>query len=289
METSVVDSTILDAARSTSWWAVPEAIANVRDAGGVFGGMEFWNQVAMAVGRPEHALRQMFSAYDFVRWHSRGLGKELTALALARPYTHLEVIHRIAEVDPDQAFRLIAQPGSAPTVRALRERLREARENVGDPSALVEGQKSRAAALTLVAQRMPAAIASSASGGIRFHKWPGTTATVSPSLVAVWRDRESVNRTVGVLVIPKSDRDTTLRGIARAGWESTFFDTYWLAVAPNMAAEVETWSCRFGLGNVGVAAVDVARAALEVASKPQALAPVPDRRRFLRLPDRYHR
>ncbi len=290
MKTSSIDSALEIAARSPNWWAVPEAIANWRDQGEVTTGMAFWRQASASAGKPEHALRQMCSAYDFVRTHSPHLPPEFVQLALGRPYTHLELLTRIAESDVARAVDLIFSPGNVQSVRDLRKVLEEVRaQSAGEMSALVEGHKARNHALAIVAEQMPKLVAPRSARAIRFRKWPGTMASVSPSLVALHPRADGLPEVVGVFVSIKASVDALHGAIARVGWESTFFDAYWLAVPAPVVSEAGALVREYRLANVGLVMFDTASSLLTLAIAPTEGAPAPDRRTLLRLPERYRR
>lgn len=289
MKTSSIDSALEIAARSPNWWAVPEAIANWRDQGEVTTGMAFWRQASASAGKPEHALRQMCSAYDFVRARSPHMPPEFAELALARPYTHLELLKRIAEADFERAVELIFFPGNVQSVRDLRKVLDDVRsKSEGDVSALVEGHNARKDILTIVAEQLPK-LASPSVQPIRFRKWPGSTASVSPSLVAIQPRIDEAPDVIGVLVSIKPNIDALHRAIARTGWESTFFDTYWLAVPASVASEADARIRQFGLPNVGLVMFDTESFLLTLVAKPTERASAPDRRSLLYLPEQYRR
>jgi len=290
MKLKNVESAIVDAARSPNWWAVPEAIANWRDQGEATTGMVFWRRAAASAGKSEHALRQMCGAYDFVRAHSPHMPPDFVALALGRPYTHLELLARIAESDFERAASLIFSPGNVQSVRDLRKVLDEVRaQSTDDTSALVEGQQTRSHALAIVADQMPRLVAPRSVGVIRFQKWSGTTASVSPSLVAIRLRPDGRPEAVGVFVSVKPSVDALHRAIARVGWDSTFFDVYWLAVPTPVASEAGALVRQYRLDNVGLVTFDAASSLLTLAFAPTEGAPAPDRRGLLRLPERYRR
>jgi len=249
--------------------------------------MAFWRRVSISAGKSEHALRQMCSAYEFVRTHPPHLPSEFVDLALRRPYTHLELIARIAETDVERAIELIFSPGNIQSVRDLRKALHDVRtKHAHDKSALVEGHQTRNDALMLVAKRLPN-IVDPLSTSFRFRKWPGTMATVSPSLVTVRPRTDAAVHVIGVFVVTKANQDALYRGVARSGWESTFFDTYWLAVPAVVVSEADILVRQFGLSNVGLVMFDVAKSEVTLAHEPTEPRPVPDRRSLLHLPDHY--
>lgn len=252
--------------------------------------MAFWRDASVAAGKPEHALRQMCSAYDFVRAHAPGMPPEFAELALARPYTHLELLTRIAEADFERAVELIFAPGNVQSVRDLRKVLDDVRSKSGDDvSALVEGHKARKDILAIVAEQLPKLIAPPSVQLIGFRKWPGSTVSVSPSLVAIQPRIDEAHDVIGVLVSIKPNIDALHRAIARTGWESTFFDTYWLVVPASVASEADAQIRQFGLPNVGLVMFDTESFLLTLLAKPTERAPAPDRRSLLYLPEQYRR
>jgi len=252
--------------------------------------MTFWRKASASAGKPEHALRQMCSAYDFVRAHSPHMPPEFAEQALARPYTHLELLTRIAEADFERAVELIFSPGNVQSVRDLRKVLDDVRSKSGDEvSALVEGHKARNDILAIVAEQMPKLIAPPSMQPIRLRKWPGTMASVSPSLLAIHPRVDEAPDVIGVLVAIKPDVAALHRAIARTGWESTFFDTYWLAVPAPVASEADARIRQFNLSNVGLVMFDDTSSLLTLLAKPTESAPVPDRRSLLHMPERYRR
>ena len=290
MKTGSIDSALKDAARSPNWWAVPEAIASWRNHGEVTTGMAFWRQASASAGKPEHALRQMCSAYEFVLTHSPHLPPEFFQLALGRPYTHLELLSRIAESDLERAIELIFFPGNVQSVRDLRRVLDEVRaKSSGDISALVEGHKARNHALTMVADQMPTLVDPYSVQAMKFRRWPGTTAAVSPSLVAIHSMADAGIQVVAVFVLTKPSLDELHRALARVGWESTFFDTYWLVVPAAVISEADALVRKYHLPNVGLVRFDSGESTLSLARAPTEDSPAPDRRSLLHLPERYRR
>ncbi|MBE0580517.1 hypothetical protein [Devosia sp.] len=290
MKASSIDSVLKDAARSPNWWAVPEAIASWRNLGNVATGMTFWGQASVAAGKPEHALRQMCSAYEFVLTHSPHLPPEFFQLALSRPYTHLELLSRISETDLERAIELIFSPGNVRSVRDLRRVLDEVRaKSDGDISALVEGHKARNHALTTVADQMPSLVAPHSVQAVKYRRWPGTTAAVSPSLVAIHTGTDAAIEVVGVFVFIKPGLDELYRALARVGWESTFFDTYWLVAPSAVISEADALVRKYHLPNVGLVQFDPGGSKLSLARAPTESSPAPDRRSLLHLPERYRR
>ncbi len=275
------------AGRSPEWRAIPEVIDKLRSSGADAGGMEFWKRVSRATGRPELSVRQMCRAYACVMQFASVLGPTRTDEVLRSSFSWLEVVGRIADVEPDRALQLLLTPSLAQGVREVREELREVRRDRHlVRNVRVRGQQRRRDAVELVARRL-ITVPDRAEPLPRFVPYAADTPTVSPTLVSI--PETTAWAAVAALVIIRSERSSLFEALRQACWEAGFFATYWLAVPVSADRELESVTTRLAIGNLGIARFDVVADEVQATLRPARAIPDPDRRSFIVIPDRHQR
>jgi hypothetical protein len=203
------------------------------------------------------------------------------------PFSHAEMLSRIAKLDPLTAattIRDLAGAGTLPRFRALRDQYYALRESASRASPILAGQmaarKFTAMCLDLL-KRTNAAILPDYQGEQRIQiiKWPGIFRYASPTLAIGHRNSSGKLEIDGAdcyaIYGDRTNEETAKRAV-RIATECTFFRRFWVFVPALSAGGQLASACQeLSLNNVGI---------VELASngfhwlKHASAGPLPDRR-----------
>lgn len=256
-----------------------------------------WAKVAAQLsGYSINQIRQMQRTLATLEtFHSRSKQPSLTSTLHAFPYSHLEMLARIAKLDPDivrNYLRLDAIANRQPTYRELRDRYYELREKVPHQSSpIATGMKAtrqfESLCLDLLisnnAEPLYRSLASS-TWERRITRWTGTFRYASPALL-IESHRDNQDRQIDAAdcftVYGDIAQDETIRRLQRIAFEASFFTNFWIMLPTWSPGHLFESECKtLELQNVGIAHVDpekrlIARVMLPIGS------PQPDRRPLL--------
>lgn len=247
--------------RGVSWPTIIEALRELEAPGPTDEKGRRWILVAAELtGYSPNQLRQAERAIAAVdkllsRPHERDA-------ALGWPITSLEVVARIAALDPERARDLLTR-SVVPTIRSLR--LIHEQVQAGEGARLSPqsaGHRSaRAFNDTLIKSLSASPILRRILGldrsphDIQLVAWPGGFRYAHPTCLAVEDDglNGRLHAFQGLRLIGDLNLDGATKAIVRAAVESTCFATYHLVVTRQSDAEALDWmSGDLGLANLGV-------------------------------------
>lgn len=283
--------------RTTHWEKLVDALNQLEATSPADEQGRPWAKVAAQLsGYSVNQLRQMqrtLASLEALHTEARGL--RLASTLLAVPFSHLEILVRIAKFDPDVAIKYLQSAGTQnrpPTYRELRERFYELRDKTpqhASPIAvgLRTSRQFENICLDLLVSNhgeplyRPQAVSRCER---RIVRWPGAFRYASPDLLIESRARNQtpqIDAADCFIVYGDVSQDETMRRIQRIAFEASFFTCFWIMLP--------TWSpgwlfeslCkRLRIRNVGVVAIDPETRIIAHVSPPIG-APEPDRREIL--------
>jgi hypothetical protein len=261
-----------------------------------------WARVAAQLsGYSVNQLRQMQRTWAALEeLHSKTKKLTLASSLLAFPFSHLEIIARIAKLDSDAAIRYLRSAGTTnkpPAYRELRKHFYTLRdETPQEASPIAAGLKTARQfedlCLKLLKQDHAAKLypseALTPEKCLERHikRWPGAFRYASPDLLIESRltgDSTQIDAADCFTLYGDIAQEETIRRIRRVAFEASFFPVFWMML-PNwspctlFASECETLELR----NVGVVEVNPERGTVKVVKHPNQRTAKHDRARLLR-------
>lgn len=251
-----------------------------------------WVKVAAAASEfTTNQLRQMdrtLSALEAFAANNPSLS--LTSI-LSLPFSHLELIVRIAKADRAMAEKLLTEESNSGrrTYRDLRDRYDEIRSRMtGRASSRSAGQQSKhqftKSCFDLLSMKHNLQALCSYDAGfdrIKLLKWSGTFQYASPDFVILHsiNGRNFVYGLECLMIYGDVHQDGSVREILKAATEATFFKKYFVLVPPwspvdLLGQHIETLE----LHTVGRVLVEAGK--LKPLDKPEGY-PSPDRQKLL--------
>ncbi|EIZ84319.1 MULTISPECIES: hypothetical protein [Methylobacterium] len=204
-----------------------------------------WVKVAAAASRfTTNQLRQMDRTLSALEALAANNPRLSLAPILALPFSHLELIVRIAKADRETAEKLLSDESgwSRRTYRDLRHRYDEIRSSMtGRASSRSAGQQSRhqfaktCFELLAVEQNLRDLCGYDPdTDKIRLLKWTGTFQYASPDFVILHRvnGERFVYGVECLLIYGDVHEDGSVREVLKAATEATFFKKYFMFVPP---------------------------------------------------------
>jgi len=256
-----------------------------------------WAKVAAQLsGYSVNQIRQMQRTLATLEaLQSRGKQPSLTSTLHRFPYSHLEMLARIAKIDPDWANKHLRSDAFAnrqPTYRELRDQYYKLREKTPQQSsAIAAGMKTSRQFENLCLELLMSNHAEplyrsqvGASKERRITRWPGAFRYASPDLLIEGRgdnQASEVDAADCFTVYGDIKQEETIRRIQRIAFEASFFTTFWIMLPTWSPGELFESECKtLQLRNVGIVAVDSEKRAIARVTAPTG-PPVPDRRQLL--------
>ena len=207
----------------------------------------------------------------------------------AFPFSHVEILARIAKTNPDVAIDAMSGYFSAnrpPSYRELRERFYEVRSQATQASPIAAGQQTSRAFETLCFNLLKQENAQILYGAEqaprrRIIKWPSGFRYASPDIIIGIRDEDGrlqIDAVDCYAIYGDISQDETARRVSRVATESTFFRNFWIMLPTwSVRSLVESMCRELKLDNVGIVDVDPQTREAFRAVEPSG-PPVPDRR-----------
>ncbi len=295
--------TFRDARRNaTPWPRLAEALNRLETTRATDEHGRSWARVAAELSNYSvNQLRQMQRTLAALeQLHTKNSTFDLPSTLEMFPFSHLEIIARIAKLDPEAAVKYLKPAHGqhkASRYRELRDQyyiLRDKTPRLTSP--IAAGLKTSRQFEDLCLELLKANHASdlyeserSKPGALdvperQITRWPGAFRYASPDLLIEVRSattRAQVDAADCLTVYGDIGQDETVRHIRRIAFEASFFTTFWIMLpiwSPHwlFASECETLE----LFNVGVAAVDPQSRRISLVRAPQG-SPKHDRRKLL--------
>lgn len=212
--------------------------------------------------------------------------------ALQLPFSHLEMIARIAKVDRGAAERFLSpdEVASGYTYRAVRDFYYQARAKINGRTSPQSVGLQSARQFTKRCHELfsdPSNLRLLHGGGAdpahrRFLKWPGGFNYANPDFIIIDdTDKErSIDAIDCVTIFGDVNQDITVKEVLRSFTESIFFRHYFVCLPSYSPIWLfSQHRDRIRLDNIGV--VEVGESSVELVAPPEG-GPCPDRQKLLR-------
>jgi hypothetical protein len=257
---------VIDGARKTGlpWPDVARALTNAEQANVLDGsGRTIVRAAAERSGYSRNQLRQMQRTRKVLEALPNINAADLQRI-FAWPFSHAEMLSRIAKLDQDVAVNMIRQlmkEAELPSFRVLRQQYYDLRVSASSVSPILAGQMAArkfASTCFELLTRTKATILPGYQAGkkIQIIKWPGAFQYASPTFAIGRRNPNGELEIDAVdcyaITNKLTDKEAAERAV-RVATECTFFRYFWIFV-PNrlVAGQLRSEIRELKLGNVGI-------------------------------------
>lgn len=293
-------------AQKISWDKLVQALGEVEALSPTDEKGRSWARVAAQLsGYSVNQLRQMQRTWLVLdELHSRTKDLPLASTLLAFPFSHLEIIARIAKFDSDAALehlRSAKKSNRLPSYRSLRELFYELRDKAPqEASPIAAGLKTARQFETLCldllkTNKIAKLYPSDEFLECRVSRWPGAFRYASPDLLIEARPANSsvqIDAADCFTLYGDISQDEAIRRIGRIAFEASFFAVFWMMLPNWSPVGLFVRECeKLELRNVGVVQIDPERRTLKVIRPPDQKSAKHDRAELLRtgMPATYFR
>lgn len=256
-----------------------------------------WARVAAQLsGYSVNQLRQMQRTWSALEeLHSKSKSLTLASTLLAFPFSHLEIIARIAKLDSDAAIKCLRSSGGSnrlPSYRSLRDLFYHLRDKAPqEASPIAAGLKTARQFQDLCLELMKAGqvaelYPAERKRERRIARWPGAFRYASPDLLIESRltsKSSQIDAADCFTLYGDLSQEEAIRRIKRIAFDATFFTAFWLMLPNWSPAWLFVKECEtLELLNVGVVEVNPERRILKVLRYPERASATHDRTKLLR-------
>lgn len=277
--------------RTVSWTDVVRVLTALEATSSMDAEGRPWARVvATASGYGLNQLRKMQRSLKAIEQLSKRNEFDVDKLLRSVPFSHVEVLARIAKADEQRGLKLIRDCMTANrllTYRELLEQFYEVRDNAPQLSSVAAGQRAarkfEAFCFDLLSQTNATILPGFSGRRVKVVRWSGGLRYASPDLVIAFRDEKHeliVDAVDCYSIYGDVGQDETAKRMARVAVESTFFRNFWILMPPWSPAWLVRSMCEeLRLQNVGIIVVDPETKGIDKhqAWAPSGKAPVPDR------------
>lgn len=284
-------------ARQLHWEKLVGALRQLETTGLSDSQGRAWPKVlAELTGYTVNQIRQMqrtLVTLEGLQAHEKNIN--LSSLISSIPYSQLEILGRIAKLDPNAALKYLrpsSLPNRWPTYRELREQFYKLRDEAPQQtSAIAAGLRTSREFEKLCfsllkkddAERLYRPL-NILRRNRRVTRWPGGFRYANPNfLIEVHRDsgKSRIDAVDCFAVYGDLAQEETIRRLRRVAFEASFFSIYWIMLPTWSPLGLFESECKtLELKNVGIVEVDLQRQSVASVAPPQG-SPLPDRRKIL--------
>lgn len=255
--------------RTVSWTDVVRTLTALEAASSMDAEGRPWARVvAKETGHSLNQLRKMQRSLKAVEELSERNEFDVDKLLKTIPFSHVEILARIAKADEKRGLELIRSCLTANrllTYRELLEQFHEVRDNAPQLSSVAAGQRAarkfESLCLDLLSEKSTAILpAKYGDQKPKVIRWSGGLRYASPDLVIAFRDANHALVVDGVdcySIYGDVAQDETAKRMARIATESTFFRNFWILMPPWSPVWLVRVMCEeLKLQNVGIIVID---------------------------------
>ncbi|HDZ73814.1 MAG TPA: hypothetical protein ENH55_13850 [Aurantimonas coralicida] len=251
-------------------------------------GRSWIEEVADATQYPPAYIRRLRLSEIFLRLLEKD-GHEAVGAVSNWPFSHIDNIRKIYEVDPARGLKLLSTSETSPfNQRELEKLLKDLRARKSPIAKLGSGGRIRSAqfsekCLTAIHNsKYSFGLKNNDDAAVKYYirRWGNSTKWASPEFFVTWPNERRIDAVDCYGGLHCQRMDIINEKIKNAVFESTFFDVFWIIIP--IREELEYFFKQaindLGMANIGILGLDDFNLEIITLEGPRAVHPVPDRR-----------